>query len=116
MLVGELTSGPKGNTIKPLQLKNQWGVDAAYNMTQYPEVVLAREMELCYANISYITDYDVAAKEVIADEIAKPVSHRGVLQAFAADSPAILKVVRAMVDHVTGHPNCGCSSLEEART
>lgn len=31
ILVGELTSGPKGNTIKPLQLKNQWGVDAAYD-------------------------------------------------------------------------------------
>ncbi|MFC1616978.1 S-methyl-5'-thioadenosine phosphorylase [Candidatus Margulisiibacteriota bacterium] len=28
------------------------------NMTQYPEVILARESEICYANISLITDYD----------------------------------------------------------
>src|SRR5206468_5897469 len=28
------------------------------NMTQYPEAPLARELELCYANISLITDYD----------------------------------------------------------
>src|SRR5436309_4910132 len=29
------------------------------NMTQYPEVVLARELQICYVNISLVTDYDV---------------------------------------------------------
>ena len=29
------------------------------NMTQYPECWLARELELCYANVSLVTDYDV---------------------------------------------------------
>ena len=28
-------------------------------MTQYPEGWLARELGLCYANVSLITDYDV---------------------------------------------------------
>ena len=28
-------------------------------MTQYPEAYLARELEMCYVNISLITDYDV---------------------------------------------------------
>ena len=28
------------------------------NMTQYPESYLARELGICYANISLITDYD----------------------------------------------------------
>ena len=28
-------------------------------MTQYPEAWLARELELCYANVSLVTDYDV---------------------------------------------------------
>ena len=36
-----------------------WGV---INMTAYPEGWLARELELCYANISLITDYDVGAR------------------------------------------------------
>ncbi len=45
------------------------------NMTAYPEAHLARELELCYANVSMVTDYDagvggdteaVAAGEVIA--------------------------------------------------
>ena len=29
------------------------------NMTQYPECWLARELGLCYANVSLVTDYDV---------------------------------------------------------
>ncbi|MGH7425363.1 MAG: S-methyl-5'-thioadenosine phosphorylase, partial [Candidatus Methylomirabilales bacterium] len=28
------------------------------NMTQYPEAILARELQICFVNISLITDYD----------------------------------------------------------
>jgi len=28
-------------------------------MTQYPEVILARELGMCYSNVALITDYDV---------------------------------------------------------
>ena len=31
------------------------------NMTQYPEAYLARELEICYVNISLITDHDVGS-------------------------------------------------------
>src|SRR5438552_10469953 len=41
------------------------------NMTQYPEAVLARELEMCYLNLSLITDWDVGL-EGQAD--IKPVS------------------------------------------
>ncbi len=37
-----------------------WGV---INMTAYPEGWLARELELCYANVSLITDYDVGLED-----------------------------------------------------
>jgi 5'-methylthioadenosine phosphorylase len=32
---------------------------AVVNMTQYPEAWLARELELCYATVALVTDYDV---------------------------------------------------------
>src|SRR5207248_665930 len=32
------------------------------NMTAYPECHLARELELCYANISMVTDHDVGVE------------------------------------------------------
>lgn len=42
------------------------------SMTQYPESILARELELCYANISLVTDYDSGVDgiaPVTADEV-----------------------------------------------
>ena len=34
------------------------------NMTQYPEVALARELGMCYGNISLVTDYDAGLEGV----------------------------------------------------
>lgn len=47
------------------------------NMTQYPEAFLARELGICYANISVITDYDSgvggdpSVEPVLADEVVR---------------------------------------------
>ena len=78
------------------------------NMTQYPEVVLARELELCYANLSYITDYDVAAAEVVGAERADAVSHSGVLKAFSADEGRVLDIVRRLVGALPETAVCSC--------
>lgn len=87
------------------------------NMTQYPEVVLARELEVCYANLSYITDYDVAAAEVVGVERAEAVSHHGVLKAFSADSDRVLDMVRRIVGALPEKAACSCqSSLSGAMT
>ncbi len=87
------------------------------NMTQYPEVVLARELELCYANLSYITDYDVAAAEIVGEESAEVVTHEGVLKAFSADSERVLDIVRRLVGAMPEVAECGCqAALAGART
>ena len=55
--------GPRFST----RAESAWFASAGWeviNMTQYPEAVLARELELCYANISLITDYDVGVEGV----------------------------------------------------
>ncbi|MEU6267976.1 S-methyl-5'-thioadenosine phosphorylase [Saccharopolyspora shandongensis] len=78
------------------------------NMTQFPEVVLARELELCYSNVSYITDYDVAAKEVAGDEESEVVSHAGVLKAFNANSEHVLDMVRGLVGALPEDVDCAC--------
>lgn len=49
------------------------------NMTQYPEVVLAKEMELCYLNISIVTDYGAGLKGV---KDIKPVNMKKVAEMF----------------------------------
>ncbi|MEA2550242.1 MAG: 5-methylthioadenosine phosphorylase, partial [Actinomycetota bacterium] len=55
--------GPRFST----RAESAWFASAGWeviNMTQYPEALLARELELCYANISLITDYDVGVEGV----------------------------------------------------
>ena len=50
--------GPRFST----RAESRWFAEAGWdvvNMTQYPEAWLARELELCYANVSLVTDYDV---------------------------------------------------------
>ena len=52
-------------------------------MTQFPEATLAREAELCFANVALVTDYDVGV-----DGIA-PVSHHEVLKVFGENIEAL---------------------------
>ena len=46
-------------------------------MTQYPEVILAREQGICYANIALITDYDAGLED---NQDIKPVTEEEVLK------------------------------------
>ena len=81
------------------------------NMTQYPEAALARELEICYANISLITDWDTglpAAAPGTAPEVVRP---------FAQNNPPLrdllFDVIPALPEDRTG---CGCgSALDGAR-
>lgn len=71
-----VVQGPRFST----KAESKWFSDQGWeviNMTQYPEAYLARELEMCYVNISLITDHDVGleghpdVKEVTADDVMK---------------------------------------------
>jgi 5'-methylthioadenosine phosphorylase len=80
------------------------------NMTQYPEAVLARELELCYANISLITDYDVGVEGV------PPVTHAEVVRAFDENNEKLRALLFALIPALPAERNCGCATaLEDAR-
>jgi methylthioadenosine phosphorylase (EC 2.4.2.28) len=64
------------------------------NMTQYPECVLAREMDIPYVNISIITDYDAGLE---GHPEIKPVSHEEVLKVFEENNERIKKVLYDMI-------------------
>ncbi len=49
--------GPRFSTKAESRMYQKWGADII-GMTMVPEVILAREAEICYANISTVTDYD----------------------------------------------------------
>jgi len=75
------------------------------NMTQYPEAYLARELEICYANISLITDYDVGLED---DPSIQPVSHQEVLKVFQANLARLRQLLVACIEALPAERTCSC--------
>ncbi|AYO31507.1 MAG: 5-methylthioadenosine phosphorylase [Thermoanaerobacteraceae bacterium] len=83
------------------------------NMTQYPEVVLAREMEICYANITLITDYDVGLE---GNPDIQPVSHEMVLKVFNENIGKLKDLLYDIIRRIPEKRNCRCGEeLKSAR-
>jgi len=101
--------GPRFST----RAESKWFQDAGWeviNMTQYPECYLARELEICYVNISLITDYDVGLPG------AQPVSHEEVLEVFARNNERVKDAIGAIIAAIPAERTCGCgSALASAR-
>ena len=74
------------------------------NMTAYPEGYLARELELCYANISMVTDHDVGV------EGAEPVSHETVLRVFTENNEKLRELLFAAIPRIGPQPEDVCAT------
>jgi 5'-methylthioadenosine phosphorylase len=75
------------------------------NMTQYPEVVLAREMELCYVNLALITDYDVGLE---GDPSITPVTGQEVMKVFAENTLKLKDLILNIIPNVPSERGCHC--------
>jgi len=83
------------------------------NMTQYPERHLARELEICYVNISLITDYDVGLE---GQHGIKPVSHHEVIEVFNKNNARVKEAIYQIVEKVDVNAACSChTALQGAR-
>jgi 5'-methylthioadenosine phosphorylase len=81
------------------------------NMTQYPEVILARELEMAALNISLITDYDAGVEDT--DEA---VSHAAVLEVFNANNAKLRDLLFHIVPRLPLSPDRpALSALSGAR-
>jgi len=81
------------------------------NMTQYPEAILARELELCFLNISLITDYDVGVEGE-----TEAVTHEAVIEVFQANNAALKELLHRVVPALPEARDCPCATaLEGAR-
>ena len=77
------------------------------NMTQYPECYLARELEICYVNISLITDYDVGLEGLPG---VKPVSHEEVMKVFASNNERVKQGIFGIISATPKQHSCQCGS------
>lgn len=83
------------------------------NMTQYPEVVLARELELCYCAISLVTDYDVG---LVARGLVEPVSIEEILLLVKQNTDRVRQLIFELVKRIPSERDCSCATaLKDAR-
>lgn len=75
------------------------------NMTQYPEAYLARELEICYVNLSLITDYDVGVEG--RPDIAA-VTMDEALRVFAANIGRLRQALFALIEDTPEDRSCTC--------
>ena len=104
--------GPRFSTRSESKFFRSQGWDVI-NMTQYPEVALARELEMCYLNISVVTDYDVGLE---GDPDVKPVAHEEVIKVFNENVEKLRNLVSEIVKMTPVKRGCDCGrALEGAR-
>jgi len=77
------------------------------NMTQYPEVSLARELEMCYVNLSLITDYDAGLED---DPNVKPVSVEDVTALFADNIAKVRDLILDLIPLIPKTRECPCAT------
>jgi 5'-methylthioadenosine phosphorylase len=75
------------------------------NMTQYPEAYLARELEMCYVNLSLITDYDVGVEG--RPEIA-PVTMEEALRVFSENIGRLRQALFDLIEQIPTTRSCAC--------
>ncbi len=104
--------GPRFST----RAESRWFSAAGWeviNMTQYPESYLARELEMCYVNISLITDYDVGLEGAGG---IQPVSHHEVIEVFNRNNARVKDGILRIIEELDVDADCACRhALEGAR-
>jgi 5'-methylthioadenosine phosphorylase len=95
--------GPRFST----RAESKWFVSQGWdtlNMTGYPEALLARELEVCYANVSLITDFDVGVED------APPVTHEEVIRVFSQNNERLRELLFAMIPALPAERDCVCAT------
>ncbi len=95
--------GPRFSTRAESKMFAQMGGDVI-GMTQFPEIALARELELCFANVALVTDYDVGVDDI------PPVSHAEVLKVFGENISSLRDLLFAAIPDVPAERSCPCAT------
>ncbi len=74
------------------------------NMSQYPEVHLVRELDMCPVTIALITDYDAG---LVGD--VPPVTHQEVIQVFKSNISRLKTLLLSIIEEIPVERNhCTC--------
>ena len=92
--------GPRFSTKAESKMYRQWGADVV-GMTLVPECVLAREAEICYANISTVTDYDVWKDHVVSVD--------DILATMKSNIENVKRIISRTIEKMPSECECACN-------
>lgn len=95
--------GPRFST----RAESEWFTKMGWscvNMTQYPEASLARELGICYCNVSLVTDYDAGLG------VHEAVTNDDVLRVFAENLDKLRELIGTIVPALPVKRDCECGA------
>lgn len=106
-----VVQGPRFSTRAESRWYSSMGWDVI-NMTAYPEGYLARELEMCFANVSLITDYDVGLEDMPGIE---PVTVKEVVETFTRNNERLRDLLFSVIPRIPSQQDTPCmNALEHA--
>ena len=98
-----VVQGPRFSTRAESAFYAKQGWDVI-NMTAYPEAVLARELELCYVNVSLVTDYDVGLEGMPA------VTAEAVVRILRENNDRVQRLLLDLIPRIPPGRDCPCAT------
>ncbi len=95
--------GPQFSTRAESELYRSWGA-TVIGMTNLQEARLAREAELCYATMAFVTDYDCWKKD------EEPVTVEAVIERLGKNAERAKQAVRTIAAHLPEERPCACAT------
>ena len=96
------TQGPRFETPAEILMYKHLGADLV-GMTSVPEVVLAREAEICYATVAIVTNYAAGISD-------NPLTHQEVLDGMAKASAKIYTLLTKTIEITDKEQPCYCQT------
>ncbi len=100
-------NGPRFSTKSESKMFRSLGGDII-NMTQYPEITLAREKAMCYFSIAIVTDYDSGLE---GREDISPVTTDDVNKKFAESIKNLRLLLNSLAKDIPEKRSCTCSHV-----
>ena len=95
--------GPAFSTRAECFMYQSWGADII-GMTALPEAKLAREAEICYSTMAWVTDYDCWRQET------EPVTTEMVVGNLNKNVATSKELLRRVIPRLDGERDCDCAS------
>ncbi|KUG03071.1 5'-methylthioadenosine phosphorylase [hydrocarbon metagenome] len=97
------TEGPRFETAAEISMFKQLGGDLV-GMTSVPEVGLARELGICYANISIITNHAAGISPNI-------LTHNEVVQVMKSSTSDVRQLMMDSIKYIKADKKCDCAQI-----